>query len=113
MSDYLNLSMISELREIMEDDFSVLYETFIADSEQKLQQLEQAFSLNDSESIRRLAHSLKGSCCNVGANKLADLCEVLENAARDNDSIADIPFLNNLLICFKATQQQIQQELLN
>ena len=34
--------------------------------------------VHDVEKIRRIAHSLKSSCANVGAQKLSELCKQLE-----------------------------------
>ena len=45
-----------------------------------------ALSRNDSKSVLRWAHRLKGACQMVGAAPLADVCERAEAAVRAGDS---------------------------
>ena len=48
----------------------------------RLQQFRDAIARDDRESIRRVAHTLKGSSSQFGALHLADLCFSAENMAR-------------------------------
>ncbi|TQV86709.1 Hpt domain-containing protein [Aliikangiella coralliicola] len=90
MSAALDLQIIDELKLIMGDDIGMLLETYFSDSVIKIQELseiaERSHSevTDDSDIIRRTAHSLKGSSKNVGAKNLAQLCELLETNARNN-----------------------------
>ena len=43
-----------------------------------LEQLSNAVHAGDDDSVRKLAHKLKGSCQNVGATRMATLCRALE-----------------------------------
>lgn len=49
--------------------------------------LEDMAALGDFEEARRLAHSIKGLCGNLGASRLQELSKALEYAYRDRDSI--------------------------
>ena len=91
MSDeVIDLSVLIELKEIMEDDFSELIETFIMDGQEQLNNLRLAIDESNSVDVRRIAHTLKGSCANLGATALSEACMTLEhNAADDNLSGAD------------------------
>ncbi len=80
MAEHVDGDILDSLREIMEDDFGLLIQTFINDSKERLQQLRQASEVTCADSIRRVAHSLKGSASNVGAQALADLCFQVEQA---------------------------------
>jgi two-component system, sensor histidine kinase and response regulator len=55
-----------------------------------------AFNKNDNEALKEYAHSLKRSAANIGAESLANLANILENAARNNTvekaQIEDIKF---------------------
>lgn len=90
---HLDLDVLSALREIMEDGFSTLIDTFLADCETRLQVLRQA---NTAEQLIATAHSFKGSSSNMGAVRLAELCGQLERDANISpsadfgQSIADI-----------------------
>lgn len=83
MTDSVDASMINELKDLMEDEFSLLIETYITDSDQRLTDLEQAIDGKNAEQIRELAHAFKGSSSNLGAQPLADICFELENMGRD------------------------------
>lgn len=91
MSDiHLDHSVLSALRDVMEDEFPVLLDTFLADSAERLRQIHRAEALSDSQALRLAAHSFKGSCSNMGAPVLAGLCKQLEDIAR-REQLADAP----------------------
>ncbi|MFZ6046337.1 Hpt domain-containing protein [Pseudomonas sp. CR3202] len=93
MSDiHLDHSVLSALRDVMEDEFPVLLDTFLADSAERLRQIQQALALSDSQALRLAAHSFKGSCSNMGAPVLSGLCKHLEDIAR-REQLADAPTL--------------------
>ncbi|SFB01583.1 HPt (histidine-containing phosphotransfer) domain-containing protein [Azotobacter beijerinckii] len=92
MSEHLDPSVLAMLQEVMEDEYPVLLDTFLSDSEDRLQALRQAHEVRDAEALRRAAHSFKGSCGNLGATLLAELCRQLEESARAGD-LAPLPAL--------------------
>lgn len=79
---HLDPDVLSALREVMEDEFSTLIETFLADSEERLQQLAVAVGATQ---ILEAAHSFKGSSSNMGAIRLAELCHELELRAKEQN----------------------------
>ena len=83
MTESVNLAMLDELKMLMEDDFSILLETYIQDSDQRLEALGSAISTANSAEVRELAHSFKGSSANLGAQPLADICLTLETMGRE------------------------------
>lgn len=76
---HLDPNVLSALQEIMEDEYPTLVDTFLADSEQRLQLLKQAA---DATQFLETAHSFKGSSSNMGAVGLASLCHELEERVR-------------------------------
>ncbi|MNL44150.1 Hpt domain protein [compost metagenome] len=76
---HLDPDVLSALREVMEDEFSTLVDTFLADCEKRLQLLRQADS---AAQLTEIAHSFKGSSSNMGAIRLAELCGKLEHNAK-------------------------------
>jgi len=66
----------------MEDEYPVLLDTFVTDSEERLRLLQNAQQEQDAQAMRRAAHSFKGSCSNMGAKALAESCRDLEELAR-------------------------------
>lgn len=86
MSDegHLNQAALNDLKDIMEDDFSLLVTTFIDDSILRLSDLTNAVNNGDADLLRETAHSFKGSSGNICAPILEDLCKELESMGKDN-----------------------------
>ncbi|MFI5892056.1 PAS domain S-box protein [Actinoplanes sp. NPDC051513] len=61
-----------------------------------VEQIHQAVALDDAGGLREQAHQLKGVAANLGAEDLAEVCERLEQAARDRDLDAAIEPLSQL-----------------
>lgn len=76
---HIDQRVLSDLREVMEDGYLQLLETFLEDSERRLSQLHEA---KDAEELGLAAHSFKGSSSNMGAVGLAELCRELEERVR-------------------------------
>lgn len=79
--DHLDYDTLDTLKQVMEDDFNLLIETFRQDSTERLKKLHEVVQGNDADLIRRAAHSFKGSSSNIGAQQLAALCATLEKKA--------------------------------
>jgi len=77
---HLDRDVLSALQEVMEEDYPVLLDTFLADSEERLQILREA---PDAAQLISAAHSFKGSSSNMGALRLARLCHELEQRAQE------------------------------
>ncbi|NKQ11853.1 MULTISPECIES: Hpt domain-containing protein [unclassified Pseudomonas] len=80
--DHLDSSVLATLQDVMEAEYPVLLDTFLTDSEERLLLLQSACRNGDGEDLRQAAHSFKGSCSNMGATLLAELCRELEETAR-------------------------------
>lgn len=91
-SSHVDLQVLGELKEIMEDEFLVLLETYLSDSVKLLAEIDQAINSSDAEGLRSVAHSLKGSSANLGAIVLSDYCKQLEDMGKNNqlDNAADV-----------------------
>ena len=76
---HIDHKLLSDLREVMEDGYLQLVQTFLEDSERRLSQLH---ATRSAEELRVAAHSFKGSSSNMGAVRLANLCQELEDRAR-------------------------------
>lgn len=76
MSDiHMDPKVVSALRDVMEGGFEDLLDTFLSDSEERLDQLR---STHEAHDLSLVAHSFKGSSSNMGAIRLARLCAELE-----------------------------------
>ena len=75
---HVDRSVLSALREVMEEAYPDLLDIFLADSEERLKVLRAADS---AALVVETAHSFKGSSSNMGALKLTELCHQLEQQA--------------------------------
>jgi len=82
---HLDYDALNSLKDVMEGEFGFLIDTFIQDSTDRLDKLYALIGTDNVDAIRRAAHSFKGSCSNLGALHLADLCAALERNARENN----------------------------
>ena len=72
---HLDHSVLRGLQDVLEDDYPKLLDIFLADSEERLRQLQRATDLSE---LGMAAHSFCGSSSNMGARRLAGLCRQLE-----------------------------------
>jgi histidine phosphotransfer protein HptB len=84
-TQHLDYDALNSLKDVMEGEFGFLIDTFIQDSADRLDKLYTLIGSDDVDAIRRAAHSFKGSCSNLGALHLANLCAALEQKARENN----------------------------
>jgi len=92
MNNVLNAEMLEELRSIMEGEFPSLLEIFLVESQKQFTEVTSAWNVQDMALLRRAAHTLKGSCANLGAEKVQLSCQTLETLALTNKP-DDIPRL--------------------
>ena len=83
---HLDLNALQDLKDIMEAEYETLVNTFITDSERKLEEMGQVVEAGDPETLRKLAHSLKGSSSNVCALKLSELARELEAMGKEGET---------------------------
>ncbi|TMU73146.1 Hpt domain-containing protein [Pseudomonas fluorescens] len=77
---HIDREALSVLREVMEEGYPELLDTFLTDSESRLGELQKTA---DAKVLSEVAHSFKGSASNMGAVRLAALCQELESDAKD------------------------------
>jgi histidine phosphotransfer protein HptB len=104
----LDQAALNSLKEVMEDDFVFLVETFLADSSERISKLGSIIESGDADAIRRSAHSFKGSCGNLGAMQLAKLCEQLEHKGLKGELIGVSSDLTNIEEAFLIVERQLK-----
>ncbi len=84
----IDMTTFDSLKELLGDSFSQLIETYINDSQVRVEKLSTAIPERDFEVIRHESHGLKGSSRNLGIFGLGDVCEKVENDsnAKNGDS---------------------------
>jgi DNA-binding response OmpR family regulator len=87
--DPLDRSVLAGLRELQEDGepdlLEELIELFLAEVPSQLVALRKAAEADDAHSVERIAHTLKGSCANMGTVGMETLCTELEEMGRSEE----------------------------
>lgn len=88
----LNKTQLTEIQQLLEDNFSTLIELFLQDSKKHIKTITQWETTAQNSSVMMAAHTLKSSAANLGLDKLASQCSLIE-AACDQNQDQDIPEL--------------------
>lgn len=111
IEEHLDIDALNDLKDIMESEFETLVNTFVGDSQNKVNELDVAVQTNDAEEIRKLAHSLKGSSSNVCALKLSEFARQLEAMGKDEETAGADEVLEQLKVEFEKVTQFLNDNL--
>jgi PAS domain S-box-containing protein len=107
----LNVNTITRLREMTKGAdnsfFKKVLQMFIDQGDELLIEFEKAMSADDINKIGSLAHKLKGSSLNLGAEMLAETCRIIEVNARNNDFTGMRSLINKLSNEFEVTKTEL------
>ena len=106
--NHLDMEQLNELKEVLEDEFQVLINTYLTDAQLRLKLIEEGLDIKNYEQVRLAAHSLKGASANIGALILAQLCEQLEHDCK----LQKYSDLDTLVISVSEELSIINKELL-
>ena len=87
---HLDEEALAELQDVMENEFALLIQTYLNDSKERIEGLKTAVDDGDADAFAKTAHSFKGSCINIGAPRLGELCKEAESAGQ-NERLIDVP----------------------
>ncbi len=82
----LNAATLTGLRDMVGDAFNLVINSHVEDGVQLIGNLNSAADQGNLEQIAEVAHAIKGSFSNIGADMLADLCKKIEIEAKDGQS---------------------------
>jgi len=82
---YINFEHLNTLAGIMGAAFDELIPAYIEATDEFFKTITQFISEGDIRTAERLAHSLKSSSRNIGAEQLGDLAETMEAGLRENE----------------------------
>jgi HPt (histidine-containing phosphotransfer) domain-containing protein len=111
LSPRLDNEMLSDLKDIMEEDYPVLLETYLADAIVRLGSIDTAACENNSNNLMESAHSFKGSSSNIGASRLAFLSSNVESLAKQERLEQALPIIAQLHEEYEAVKKLLEQEL--
>lgn len=93
---HLDEDALAELKDVMEDEFDLLIRTYLADSRSRMSALREACDRRDPDQFAKAAHSFKGSCINIGAPRLGQICLQAEQLGKAGDLTAAPGLLEQL-----------------
>jgi histidine phosphotransfer protein HptB len=100
---------LSELWEAGQSDVVMeLIRLFLTDTTERLAQLEGACGSGDLDQVRRMAHSIKGSCSQMGEEQLALLSRHLEELAKAGALPESRTILGEITRQFELTRRVMQ-----
>jgi HPt (histidine-containing phosphotransfer) domain-containing protein len=110
----LNPAVIERLRESLGSDADdILDETvamFFTDSDTHLHAAYEAVQRGDQTALRHLAHRIKGSALQLGAERMVHVASSLETAAQNGDATGEVSALvDSLMQTFTQTQAALRQ----
>ncbi|MEZ5584704.1 MAG: Hpt domain-containing protein [Candidatus Competibacteraceae bacterium] len=76
----INAAKFAELKELLGSELGHLIDSFEHLGQTTVQTLRQTLERGDKDTAAKAIHRLKGSCGNVGAQQLLELCRTLETA---------------------------------
>ena len=95
--DMAVLKGFEEVQDEGEPDLIVeLIDLYLEDAPRKMASMQEAVAGADEVSLRRAAHSLKGSSASLGAFGVAALCEELEHVSKADSFRSAVALLNRL-----------------
>ena len=85
----MNETKYNEIRTLLGDEFEVLKEVYSRDTENRIADIASCLDKGDSGEIRQLAHAMKSSSANIGAEEVSVLAANIESYALD-ENISEI-----------------------
>jgi two-component system, sensor histidine kinase and response regulator len=112
--DPLDRGVLADLRDLQEegepDLLKELTELFLADVPLQIAVLRKVVEAGDIPSVERIAHTLRGSCGNLGARTMEALCAELEETARSGDLRAAQELISSLEEEFGRARLALEEE---
>jgi HPt (histidine-containing phosphotransfer) domain-containing protein len=87
---------ITELKEIMAEDFPDLVKTLLRDMPSQLTEITQAVMREDANTLYLTAHKLKSGTASIGALQLSELARQLEEKGRSGYLVEVKALLNEI-----------------
>jgi len=104
-------AQFEEMRDLLEEDFADLVQTFIDDNKQRIVLMQAAQTNNDNANGFEFAHALKGASATLGAMQLVALSEQLESACRRQQISHQSELITRLSAALLDVEQEINQRL--
>lgn len=107
LSEWIDLDSINSLLNLEQQTgrniYSRVLDVFKEEMDIKIPQLMSFYELKDAEGITRTAHAIKSITGNVGAKKLREYCQIIENVGGECDFCVSEDAINAFEPCYTHT----------
>lgn len=104
----ISLAQFEELRDLLEDDFIDLINTYMQDAQKRVAEMRLAYTQDDNRLGFEAAHSLKGASSNLGAINLTEMCYTLQEICRSQKIHEHGSLIDEIDAESQAVNQQIR-----
>ncbi|WP_040726742.1 Hpt domain-containing protein [Thiomicrorhabdus sp. Kp2] len=110
---HIDLDNLDMLKEIIGDDLKEVLNVFLDSTPDSILQLQNAIDSNTMPKIQSLAHAIKGSAANIGANQLSILAGQIEQQAKLNNSANFAELLPQVISENRAVEEALKTYMAN
>ncbi|MCK5334539.1 MAG: Hpt domain-containing protein [Gammaproteobacteria bacterium] len=103
----LDLSTINELKDILEDDLSDIFEEFRTGTKKMIDDIRTEQQAGNFDAVIQLAHTIKGSTGNLGLKEISELTSTLENNLRQNKDTDITTFISKIESTYDETIKEL------
>lgn len=79
----MNYAKFEEIKALMGNDFKLLVDTYIRDNTKRVEEIGNSINLVDYTKIKDIAHSMKSSSANIGADEVSNIASSIEQYANE------------------------------
>jgi CheY-like chemotaxis protein len=112
--EFLDTTVLDKLRKLLgaksKAFITNLIDIFLRDAPPRLEAMQQAIAANDAGQLKQAAHALKGSCASLGARRMAELCQILEERGGNANIGNATPFVELLQEEFAQVRRALEAE---
>ena len=108
MGNLVDVGVIEELKELGDQEFlNELIDLFSGQSEELVKNINTAVVSKDQTLLVQAAHKFKGSCLNLGAKSLGELCKELELKGKNADFSGTDELASKLEPLYRSTLEEL------
>lgn len=108
----LNVGILHDLEALGGHEFvQTVTQGFLSESERLLKNMEAAVLKHEYVAFKEIAHALKGSAGNIGADLLFQICRDVSQPNHSDRSVPAEELLNKIIDCFNSTRVAISKYL--
>ena len=109
--EVIDPAVLDELRAVGPDLLRNVAELFIQDTRARLEEMRALSAANDTQQLQRVAHTLKGSCGAIGAQRTMNICAELEQQLKSGRADQTDELLTRLEAAYREACAVLQREL--